>query len=731
MTGSSSSKWLLHAALFCAVMLAIPALAKEEKEKKENCAALGLETDRKGECCDANMMDETELGPTCFEKPSQMSVAVAFTLIGSWVFLISLQFATNYPDEDMQKYSYKVISSTVSIFTAVLMFQCLNGLIEDFIMDGFGIEGWMEFVVDFIHMLIWYSIMQVAICYSSFATKYEPYRIAILEHEEDERKNWFPKGPITKLSEAVFGPDPKAPGDMVTLEEVKDKVQVRAMCYGIVLAHLCGFASINAWTTMQQQAPFNSNPLMALIPMLCSGLTQVCLQRLMDRIREGIAFCDGEKDWFENKWDDICEEAEDDVLGLSLSVLLVNSLRMGLNGMVPAGDGCLPNQEQKEEGKECEEFIEEHLRTYGQVFWLFFIGICFAIALFVTKMVLEKVMGPEKEGEEEEGEGEGEEEEKSIGAQMIERLVETFCIVLMMSFSWCTFHANRELLVEISPKFLGKESNESVLAVVLALEVSVIAWIIIRILDKLADQDWTPPSVDDSIVKVIDAISLFVGFAWEQTFDSSVDSLAHDFRSETPYWGRHNPAFAKFIIGSSCCFVVFMAWKLYILPFVVKQGWQFGIVLSKDDIVSNATKLVKLEDLADLVGDILVEFANKEQTEKSEWAVRNLLPLFHHKYTSFLPTNKLTSENYQILDSILGPEGMGKQHSKAKRRKSVDKTLNADDDYRRLPAGPAPDAGRNGVPIDRLEAILQKLQAAEAEKTKLQALLETKLQVRF
>jgi len=523
----------------------------------------------KGECCPESMIDEEEDGEkVCFEAPSHGSIATAFTLIGSFTFMISLFFAMHWPDKDMQKYAYEVISETVSIFSAVLMFQCLNGLVEEFIIERFGMYGWWEVLADFIQTSIWYTIMQLTIANVSGSLQDESERDKKLNRPKEE-------------SEEVV--------------EEKEHVEMNCACYGTVLAHITGFSSINVWTGLQCQPPFNSSPLMAFIPVLIAVLGTLLLQRITDFCRERIIQGDGKKDFFEEKWDEECEEAENDVMSLTCSVLLVNAIRFAINGIVEEGVGCLPNQEQKDEGEKCEE-LEKGARTVGQVLYLFLAGVLFVVLLFITEMVRGQYFPEEDEDEEadEEGSpaGQGEEEgeeEKSLSQEVIERLVDSFVLTLSMSFCWCTFHGNTQLL-KVMSSFLRDERQEASLAVIIGLEVSYLSWIIMCILDKIQDLDekYTPKAIDKSIGAVIFALSLLIGFAWEQTFDASVDSLANSFRKDQ---GKHAPSLVKFVVGSFCCTIVFLAWKWYILEYVVKKGWNYHIAFNKRELILAAEKI--------------------------------------------------------------------------------------------------------------------------------------------
>lgn len=542
--------------LSLALICAAPAFGEEQIACKVN-----EEHDSKGRCCTDDLMETEDGRKRCFEAPGDMAIAAAFTLIGSFTFLISLNFGMNWPDEDMQKYAYKVISQTVSIFSAVLMFQCINGLLEDWIVEPFKITGWSQFFFNFGHMILWYIITQFVVAWASGALKPEKYRSNLLKQN----------GPMKTV-----------------LDEEKETILINCNCFGGVLAHLTGFASINAWTTLQEQKPFNSDPLMALVPVVFATLGQIFLQRLTGWCRVWwIKSDDDQKDWFESRWDEACDDAEDDVMGLTLSVIIVNTLRMLINGLVRAGAECLPNQEQKEEGEKCEDFVETGQRTFGQIFLLFVAASIFVVLLFLQRYTHDRIFNRAASESEE-----GDEREKPWYEEMAERYTDVFMITLSMAFSWCLFHGNKQFLTWLNPSFLGNEKNECSLAVVLALELTYISSFVIKLLDWIADlpDRWTPPAIDDSIKVVIDAISVCIGFAWEQTFDVSVDTLANSIR---PIGGKKSPAFAKFAIGSLCCSVVFLAWKWYILPFVVKEGWKFGFVFTGSDLYHTAQKVAE------------------------------------------------------------------------------------------------------------------------------------------
>jgi len=173
-----------------------------------------------------------------------MSVAVAITLILSFTFLISLQCFMNHHKMGIKEYTYTVISSTVSIFSAVLTFQSLDGIVDVAIIEPLQEKTeWkgVQLLVDLIHMMFWYAATQVTLAYVSKALQPEEWR----KQKREEMRNPSNKGHHTN----------------VMLD-----VEIDSKCYGITLAHLTGFAAINFWTELQQIEPFIESPLLTLVP---------------------------------------------------------------------------------------------------------------------------------------------------------------------------------------------------------------------------------------------------------------------------------------------------------------------------------------------------------------------------------------------------------------------------------------------------------------------------------
>jgi len=165
-------------------------------------------------------------------------------------------------------------------------------------------------------------------------------------------------------------------------------------CWAVLLAHLTGFASINAWGSLQQLDFFSSSPAMSFLVLPLATAGQLILQKVTFTMRDKIALGDdGEYDEFEKKWVAESAEAENDVMGLTLSFNLTQALRFAVCGHLP-----------DQEGQETWEEIQAH--TAPQMFGLWGAGF-----VLVTVMIVLFMVKPEKESaDEEQVEGEARKE---------------------------------------------------------------------------------------------------------------------------------------------------------------------------------------------------------------------------------------------------------------------------------------------------------------------------------
>jgi len=231
------------------------------------------------------------------EEPTSIDSAISTMLLGCIGFQMSLFYLVNWPDHDIKRIAWQVISSCISIFVAVLLFQGFNEVIEDYVIEG-GSEIW-EVCIDIAQMLFWLSCMQLMLAITS--------------------------GAINEL----WG------GHSPPMREVEVNVKSLAK----LLSHITGFSAINAFGSVQQTY-LSRSPMFALI-IVPIGLT--CLFVMYhgyDIVREKVSLSDdNEIDEYELKWDEETEDSENDVAGLSLSFLTVQALRFAIGGTLPNVEG--------------------------------------------------------------------------------------------------------------------------------------------------------------------------------------------------------------------------------------------------------------------------------------------------------------------------------------------------------------------------------------------------------
>lgn len=66
-------------------------------------------------------------------------------LLGSMGFMMATFYLVNWPDEDIQRISWEVISSTISVFGSLLLFQGCNRVLDFYLFHDLNI--WQELAV--------------------------------------------------------------------------------------------------------------------------------------------------------------------------------------------------------------------------------------------------------------------------------------------------------------------------------------------------------------------------------------------------------------------------------------------------------------------------------------------------------------------------------------------------------------------------------------------------------
>lgn len=511
------------------------------------------------------------------EEPTAAGVAIAATLMVSISFVMCLYYFISYPDEDIQEIAWFTISRTISIFCAVLLFSSLNDLAETYIIApvfGEDPSSLGALLVDFCHMMFWFIVMQIVCAFMSGAAG--PWKV-----DGDEFKEFS---------------DEKQ-------EDLMRAKKCNMACYAMLLAHITGFASINCFMTLQQQPFFRATWGTALLVVPIVFVFMSLIQLGTDCVREHIAHMDDDgKDEFEELWDEECEVSENDVMGLTLSFVTVSALRFMITG-------CLPNQEGKEEVCAVEEYIYFH--TTDQKVALMGLGVAFTILIFVLRLIWPDCLEPKAIKQRPS-------EEQEVW-KVLKRLFEGVYFAVCMAFSWTFFYGTQMIFAGMS----AFEGRVEILSVTIALVLSLVCMTGLIPLDMLADSDCTGPKCDAAIRSVMSAMGLLIGFSWEQTFDESVWAISMKTEgSDIPFINSHS---TKFLLSVFCAVLLVPAWKMYMLPYIVAEGWLYQLSFKIEDIEGIVKQYCKVEEKNRAAAeDIFAEMDSDDEEAREEKRLQKL-----------------------------------------------------------------------------------------------------------
>jgi len=462
---------------------------------------------------------------------SPVSMAIAATWLGAITLAMAMFYCIRNPDPDMRKYTYDVVHQTISIFCAVLFFQTWNTLLQKFVIHLMSVE--LQVVANILHMLFWYVLMQVAL--------------------------GFVSGAIGKRSK-------KSPS--VDIVDVK--------CVAVLLSHITGFASINAWTTLQE-LHYYTHVWEAFAVVIGCAIGQYALQHACDAVRKVITVSDSNVSIEELKWDEEARECEWDIIGLALSFNSTQVIRYAVSGVFP-----------NREGEEQWKTLTAHSDL--EVSMLMSSGI---ISLFVMVLLVSfkyRCCRGDSEVEEDAEAEDNEKQENEEGEEsgsVIVGVINSLTTTMTMMNAWAMFYAAQWFIAGKCSAFAA----EMELYAILTIFISVLAFASIRLLDKFADLEAKDKDVEASkdIRAVITSLALLIGFAWEQCFDQAVHTISAGLDSQYP--GHHLREISSLVLTSFAMILVAPAWRRYIAPMVVNDGWVLGFVVDDEHLEGLAGKM--------------------------------------------------------------------------------------------------------------------------------------------
>jgi hypothetical protein len=470
-------------------------------------------------------------------------------LLGSFALVMLIIYFVNWADDDIKLYSWMMVSNTICIFVAVLIFSCIHELMLKSVgtKDLHG-SGWYIMMV-YAMLVGWYVMLNMIV--ALIANEIWPFpRDGSLMQEE-----WLVADPL-RADYGTRVPQGKEPGNfrskesksVVTFDDGAEVFVERALwarqrverwltCWATLLAHMTGFAAINSGGALQHMHAFSGSPALAVLAVVLNTIFLVLLFRLFDWIRDLAINADGVETEGEHLFKEHVEEAETDIAGLSISFLLVQALRFTLYGSLPNKEG-----------------IDHEL--HGQPLFLLLLGFGFAVVTFMMMFVS--------------GSHDGSGEARPAWCVKVASVSQS---VFGMMFAWCTLFATRGMM-QASPLLQSMGAGPQTMQgrILAAMIVSAGTMSLILLIDMIDDNSeafarrlnldnaLSGRAQKRAVQSFVLAISILVGFSWEHCIDFGLASLS----SLTEH-----PTGMKLVFTSVVFFILIPAWRKHILAKVL------------------------------------------------------------------------------------------------------------------------------------------------------------------
>eukprot|EP00434_Breviolum_minutum_P015083 symbB.v1.2.013299.t1/scaffold937.1/size150259/5 len=501
----------------------------------------------------------------------------------------------------------------MSIFSAVLMYQGINDQIMRF--SAQQTEA-VRVVIQFAHCAVYIIIMQVLISSLSGVMP-----LPCDEKLDFDEKVWLVADglrcdydrPLTKDEElekdvrALKTYDTKAKRSVWVDKYAQEvpvrkerhhlrKAQRRMRCWAMLLAHMSGFAAINAGAKLQALEIFSSSPWMAILPAMINQVVLQIFFKLSSLARgKRMQECIDKEKVSGYKKVKLCHEAvveaENDVSSLSLSFLGVQVMRFIISGVMPNEEGeeeleldfSKAKSKEKTRWTAMQPFRDQRSEPPVAHQWItIFAFFGMGLILMILAVILAMKCVSEEEEEVAAGKGDGRgwckgeapgwqvregptgEKKKKVHAVPDEpigmRLAMILSNSLAMAFAWILLFGTKWLLIKLDMLDIETMIGQIVHALGLSLLCGVAVFALDFVDDSVRESKGGAEAATKAIRVVIQSIAILIGFSWEHCFDAAVADVA--FITPHKRW-------AKFIMGCFVCIFLVPAWRRHILTKVM------------------------------------------------------------------------------------------------------------------------------------------------------------------
>lgn len=227
------------------------------------------------------------------EAPTPVSDAVAFMLLGMVAFQISLFYLVNFPDEDIQQFTWWSLTQTISIFCAVTLWHSIKTTVEFLLKEeatdsplGDGVPETTE-----VHLCILFISLFI-------------------------------------FCQLVMG----------TLW----RNRVSLTSFGIISAHTVGFSAVDAFGEIVQMHPWRDSWMAVVAGTSILGFILFVMLQATTRLRKHRSeqYCDTDEDKeMVTRYDDVCVEMENEFAGFVLGLMCTQAIIYSITGTMPPIEG--------------------------------------------------------------------------------------------------------------------------------------------------------------------------------------------------------------------------------------------------------------------------------------------------------------------------------------------------------------------------------------------------------
>mmetsp|Transcript_84463 Transcript_84463/g.243834 ORF Transcript_84463/g.243834 Transcript_84463/m.243834 type:complete len:802 (+) Transcript_84463:95-2500(+) len=489
-------------------------------------------------------------------------IAMAIMLLGAVFLIMTMFYMVNWNDDDIRRYSWQIISSTVSIFVSVLTFRG----IEEYLVKNLNLED--KVFALFVHYLLFFVLfvlLQALIAYTSGANceadgpdltqKVWVYADSLNSNFGEEANNPDLLSCVGAKGVAVLGTREIF---LLKTERAREIRHQHVKANATIIAHMTGFAAINMGGCLMHLPLFSSSWPMAALSLIINQVLLYLLFKASFHYRHIFSALDGVQDDRDEMYLEEVQESENDIYGLSMSFLFVQVVRFWLTGSLPTSEGHDVATHLGGHHTPQHPFLREtwHRVHHGrllsseevmhptiQIIALYAVGIVCAVLVAAALPIYEGKLFTKHE--------------------FLRRPLAIFQIQVGMVSAWCILWASHWTAGSMSFFDLIGGLHSMAGKVVLAVALSALSVLCIGCLDKV--QDSLAKTSDHSIGEVatskfitsaITSLGILVGFSWEHCFDGGVSAIA----SLTPA-----PHLTKLLLAVVVVLVITPAWRMYIL----------------------------------------------------------------------------------------------------------------------------------------------------------------------